>query len=130
MRNARLWHLELAALGFSALALVFVWFVTDHVAAQNRPSPQIDCPPSMTCTHPTFVSPAVPFDVPPKETKKPYNLGIYPPAGGLQVFTDGKRGHEWTVEVHCEDPKRVLLTDEAGERHCYAFWMLGASNPR
>jgi len=42
----------------------------------------------------------------------------------LEVQTSGNG-----TRVYCEDSKRVLLTDEAGERHCFALYLLGASHP-
>ena len=125
MRNARLWWAWVIFLGGSVALVLYMVVLFGHVAAQNsgtvpKTLPVITC---LDCKQPALV----PFDVPPKETRKPYTLGIYPPPHELTVYADG-HGHEWTVEFHCDDTKRVLLTDEAGNRHCFSFYVLGDSH--
>lgn len=101
--------------------------------------------------------PPVPFDVPPKRVSKipvaPNEVDQSYPLIAPARLTNGtwtcfQDAHLWTghsdglipeciqnkefseMKWSCEDKKRVPLTDEAGERHCFAFWLLGASNPR
>ena len=82
--------------------------------------------------HPDMISliTAGTFDVPPKQWDGPDThddyTGCPPPQDAIACFPAQKETHH----VTCTDTQRVLLTDEAGKRHCYGFYLLGVSNPR
>lgn len=67
---------------------------------------------------------AVPFDVPAKEWDGPEMEWLPCKLGEMCMDVQVPVHH-----VSCEDKRRVLLADEAGAYHCYAFYTLGAYNP-
>ena len=102
-------------------------------------TPRIPCPNIHTGNdgqcHPDMISliNAVPFDVPPKEWDGPGTHAANPcgpPDANGTGICNGMYIPELDHHIACTDKKRVLLTDEAGKRHCYGFFLLGVSNPR
>lgn len=107
MRNARLDWLDWCVI---LMLLAFLIAMGGHVVAQSTttiyPLYQPNHPP-VRCMSNTCVD-TVPFDVPPIEE---HVALLTEPAQDGSSFT-------------CEDKRRVLLTDEAGTRHCYLFYTL------
>lgn len=69
-----------------------------------------------------------PFDVKAKEWDGPGTHAANacgPPNGDGTVDCNTVYIAELDHHISCEDKKRVLLTDEEGKHHCYAFYSLG-----